>query len=886
MRILRSPNWIKDYDRIKSNFLRLCVLRVCQQSEKHLDKISNVDEFVRRVFSVIHSNDPIARALTLRTLGAVAGMIPERHQVHHSIRRSLDSHDAVEVEAAIYAAMQFASQSKTFAVSMCNKISDMIQGQVTPAPMKLQLIPILQYMHHDTSTAALVRQLCMDLLPTYPAQDFVLVTLKTLTQLAAATLVDIPSQVALLLKYLRCDPRWEVKAQTLKSLHQLASQGGHLWPAGAVEAIVDVASNTETQKVLSLSLGVIQVLTESPVTCHSQQEPQSSVRKLCIRSCYSPNLVIAAQAIQVLTRILCYCYKENLPVHDANKVVSALEALILQLVHCDNTRHVYQLKLCLRCAVSLCEAHSAHCTVFVEQLEFHLVNGDGLFNTTLCEALGAISSVQPQTLIPFFPDFLRKLKDLSALASPSASDIQTKVMMCTVMFQTLSIYEWTPEIANAIYTVILRNNLWANYRIARSAARYGHHKISYSIFSGLTEQVSSEHLHFWLVSLKELSEAEAQLLNIAASKNSLVQALNQAIVHYNKAVAALKAASTPTHNLQFQAEYIRLRTEYLQCLVQLVHTSDSLCTVPPPAIASTIVQASRDELQRYGYVTNQLRKCTKDLKSCGELYWKLYQSVFDADPATLENIQILQQMCSLLEQSVDRICVAGSSIRNIPVEFGTFGVRLESQQLIRSCQNATLIAQSMTEDARQSGITHKDMECLLKQVEVLARASLCVPRYFFQVLQSTSVKLAISPQPRVAGEFISVQPGSQLAVKVEGVIQHGKRPGLFRTVNGIIITVTSQLQPTAKSNIDVKQPKDNCSVLTQTVNPHRDFFTAQFLLAFPQGGQYALAVEAALVDERDNTWRTGPKSTLTVKVPEETEKKSSTTPPVATASSI
>lgn len=96
----------------RSNFLRLCVLRVCQQSEKHLDKISNVDEFVRRVFSVTYSNDPIARALTLRTLGAVAGIIPERQQVHHSIRRSLDSHDYVEVEAAIFAAIQFAAQSK------------------------------------------------------------------------------------------------------------------------------------------------------------------------------------------------------------------------------------------------------------------------------------------------------------------------------------------------------------------------------------------------------------------------------------------------------------------------------------------------------------------------------------------------------------------------------------------------------------------------------------------------------------------------------------------------------------------------------------------------------------------------------------------------------
>lgn len=96
------------------------------------------------------------------------------------------------------------------------------------------------------------------------------------------------------------------------------------------------------------------------------------------------------------------------------------------------------------------------------------------------------------------------------------------------------------------------------------------------------------------------------------------------------------------------------------------------------------------------------------------------------------------------------------------------------------------------------------MECLIKHVQVISKASLSIPRYFFQVLQSTSVKLAISPQPRVAGEFISVQPGSQLAVKVEGVIQHGRKPGLFRTVNGVIITVTSQLQTAPKANNDTK----------------------------------------------------------------------------------
>ena len=57
---------LADIFRQSSNFIKLCVLRVVQQSERHLDKITNVDEFVKRVSTVLHSNDPVARALTLR----------------------------------------------------------------------------------------------------------------------------------------------------------------------------------------------------------------------------------------------------------------------------------------------------------------------------------------------------------------------------------------------------------------------------------------------------------------------------------------------------------------------------------------------------------------------------------------------------------------------------------------------------------------------------------------------------------------------------------------------------------------------------------------------------------------------------------------------------
>ena len=72
-----------------SNFLKMCVLRVFQQSSLHLDKVTSVDEFLRRILTVINSNDPVARALTLRVLGAIAEIIAERKNVHHKVRLSL-----------------------------------------------------------------------------------------------------------------------------------------------------------------------------------------------------------------------------------------------------------------------------------------------------------------------------------------------------------------------------------------------------------------------------------------------------------------------------------------------------------------------------------------------------------------------------------------------------------------------------------------------------------------------------------------------------------------------------------------------------------------------------------------------------------------------------
>lgn len=160
----------------------------------------------------------------------------------------------------------------------------------------------------------------------YPAQEFVLVTLNALTKLAAATLVDIPSQVNLLLNYLKNDPRWEIKIKALEHLYELAKPGAHLWPPGSVEDIIDYVLNSNQKRILSPALskqefkknilkryfyfwyilGVLQILVESPKMCHEHRSSGSKLRELCSNNCYSPEPKIAAQSIEIISQIFCY----------------------------------------------------------------------------------------------------------------------------------------------------------------------------------------------------------------------------------------------------------------------------------------------------------------------------------------------------------------------------------------------------------------------------------------------------------------------------------------------------------------------------------------------------------------------------------------------------
>lgn len=896
--IVINSNFLKlaEFFRLGSNLFRLWVLRVCQQSEKHLEKITNVDEFVKRIFMVIHSNDPVARSLTLRALGSVASIIPEKQQVHHAIRRALDSHSSQEVEAAIYASVQFAAQSKTFAISMCSKVASMIESLQTPVNMKLQLIPVLRHMHHDANTAALVKTLCVNLLPKYPSENFICVTLDSLSQLSCATLVDIPDQVDLLISYLQ-DPRSKVRFCVLRSLQSLAEKGAHLWPAGSVNSLISVAKAVRGDgRELGLMLSVVLTLTKCPLIAGSKEE-EGRILELCTACFTNVNHKTNSLAIEILTSVITYCYSEKIPTPQSylDEINSHHEQLILSSLKDDV--HIRELCKYLKCGVQLAEKNETISAEFTKLMGKILTEEQQLNqkqSELICETMAALCShfmkdryQNTAMKIPsdamdvddvaaenpfheLLPSLLKRMENLvhPKFNPKDARFIETLAAVC---LQSMMGFHVTREMHDVFGRVLCVVNNWSQYRIARSASRYGHPYIAAKIYQKLSKHVSQEKFYFYLSGLTQISMAECILLygndfevletklTEKGEKLNLIQRLEKSISHYWKALASMKAASSHIHSLSFQTEFVWLRASFLEALLSIVIARNTQYITPPPTIAQTVAQNSRDPLQKFGHITNQFRKCVKSLKVCEENYSVLYKSAFDADPCTLEQLEIMQYLCATFGYSLETICFATSQeTLNIPTQ-GSFP---ETAFTMATCRKISREFEKLPMDINGKSITNNHTDVILKQIEMAIKSPICIPRFFFQVQQNTSIKLSMSPFPRPGGEAIVVQSGHNLVVKVEGVIQNsGAKPCFYRSIDSVQLTLTSQLLTPRASDV---KPMNDTITLVQTTKPSRDFLSANFLLSLNQNGssgqQWQLTLESCIVDGNGVLWNTlGPK---------------------------
>eukprot|EP00092_Neocalanus_flemingeri_P013580 GFUD01014645.1.p1 GENE.GFUD01014645.1~~GFUD01014645.1.p1 ORF type:complete len:959 (-),score=367.80 GFUD01014645.1:93-2969(-) len=871
-----------------SNFLKMCVLRVCQQSSLHLDKVTSVDELVRRVITVINSNDPVARALTLRVLGSIAAIIPERKAVHHKVRCSLDSQDQVELYAAIYAANKFAARSKTFSTDMCPKLLAMIQGPATSLPVKLKLLPIFQHMHHSATTAAQVRSACLSMLPLYPGQSFLLVALRTLTSLATHTLVDIPSQVTLLLDHLTKDPRQQVRLALLSDLSLLAGEDtAHLWTKENMEDMVMFASQTQCEDSMARSITVVRdILSGGGVSVYSTElGPGSPLLALCEQAAYSSQLGVSARGTELLTVLACTTAREGLQ-DLTGEAVLAIESLcflvssgVMTGSEGENMKTLNSFKRCLRCVVMLCRQKGDCTGQFVDILGGMLISlGTGKDQATLqlvVETLAALGSLRPGVLALLVPDITQLAKQL--VMGPDSKQLgTTMVLLNTLLLQTLRGSSWPESASECVELSLDRLDCWDQYRMARAASRYGHHRLAGKAFNNIGDWAQSDVGYCWLQGLALLSQAEDTL--VMTSTLSLQERLATSLTLFHRAVSSLRCASTTTSPLSFQLEFVTCRVEVVTVLSCLVSAATSLSTSPPPAIAASLAAQSRDELQRCGRVTPQLRKVVRQLGSCAANWVKLAETSFDADSSSLALLSVQQQVMSSLATWIEMVCLKsplqGNIYTDTELEFSpslpvSYQPTVELADFISNIQSvaSSFLTLANNPSPLAKPISHLHTTCLMEVVAQVTSHPLPYPRFFYQSLQQTRLKLAITPQPRAAGEPVAVNTSQYMAVKVEGVIQRsGGAGGHPREVAGVVVQLNCAMQKSQEKPIKTDSKTENTTTnLEQEVEPHNDFFSSQFLVPFPSPGQYAVNIDTAWKDKQGISWRTGAKCNITVK---------------------
>nr|XP_049703446.1 integrator complex subunit 7 [Helicoverpa armigera] len=895
--ILINSSFLKlaDVFRMGNNFLRLWVLRVCQQSEKHLDKILNVDEFLRRVFSVLHSNDPVARALALRTLGAVAGIIPERQNVHHAIRRGLDSHDNVEVDAAIYATTRFAEHSNAFAVAMCNKLWDMVDCESTAAERRAKLVRALRTVHGGAVRAQGVLKLLRSLLERFPSSSSVRAAITALTHIAADTVVHVPDQVELLLSIAMNDARSSVRRAALLGLRKLAEHAA-LWPADCVEKLVRAATDSHEMEHTMLCLQVMQKLVSCPAVCAAAASGAggcAALRRYCSDATLSADLTRAATAADVLTRLVVHCYEECIPV-EGGELMLALETLVIATGENDNPNNIKSLRVALRCLVQLSRAEASAyagrtANVVGTQLQACASTG-GARTAALLEALAALGGA-PHASAHLAPAMPALHHALSLLPSENPPDDGTAlVLLYTVLFQERAGKALTHKISPAWQEQIL-NTLqpadgWVRYRVARAALRYGHHSLAAAILKRLSEEAPSEAAQRWLTALYRAAAADAKLVEDGISGLEEASSGWEVASGWGGAGGAGGGGAGGCGGgcagcgacSPLAPAWMKARAHALNALARTAHAARSLCTQPPPAIAHTFSQSQRDPALKAGAFAGAVRKAARAVAAVAHKYAAIASTAFHADDSTLRQLQISQHTYNQLAQFLDRI-TSSSQERPTDLDSVDFKPTTLEEMIALSASNALneISTKLFDNPTTNPGITHRHMDAVLAAVRACSAGCVWSRGVCAGRASGALCRVSLSPAWRAPPpEHAAALPLShRLALKLEGVVLPLSKRQCKRQVKGVQITVTATPHP--RTNEKTVELTNIPPVLTavQTVTPVRDFFSAQQLVSVNTPGLYTVAVEAAFIDETAQLWNTGPRTCIVIKAHEDPSAKGS-----------
>ncbi|MCP9262141.1 hypothetical protein DINM_005433 [Dirofilaria immitis] len=185
------------------NELRLCIVRVVGECSTELRLVFSNDEVARRVLKVSHSNDPLARSLTLQVLAKLASVVAENKQIHHLVVSSIDSEEAQERLSAIVATEAFVAVSRSFSQTVFEKLCITFLSPLISPTTKIGLVGVFANMQADVEIIMKVFALGERILNEAYNQQLMLALINSLTTLAVSCKFAVSELLTLLIEKLK-----------------------------------------------------------------------------------------------------------------------------------------------------------------------------------------------------------------------------------------------------------------------------------------------------------------------------------------------------------------------------------------------------------------------------------------------------------------------------------------------------------------------------------------------------------------------------------------------------------------------------------------------------------------------------------------------------------
>ncbi|KAJ1948370.1 hypothetical protein FBU59_001628, partial [Linderina macrospora] len=90
-----------DLFRSCSNALRYHIVQVFERAHHHLPRVTHTDELLKRILTVLYSNDPVARVLALQVIGSASIVFAEYTEAQHGLLLRYQSTHPLEIAAAV-----------------------------------------------------------------------------------------------------------------------------------------------------------------------------------------------------------------------------------------------------------------------------------------------------------------------------------------------------------------------------------------------------------------------------------------------------------------------------------------------------------------------------------------------------------------------------------------------------------------------------------------------------------------------------------------------------------------------------------------------------------------------------------------------------------------